>query len=150
MLRNHVQSEPDLGKAILARGVASDGGRVHQYTDRVRYVEQLDRYHDVFPSDQVLVLIYDDFRADNEAVVRMVLRFLDVNADAPIEVVDANPTVAPRSGVLDGWDAWVSGTETDRWRAACGPRSRRSRHRGCVVEPCGFPAQRDLRQRPAA
>ncbi len=103
MLRNHVQGEPDLKKAILGEGVARDGNRVHQYTDRVRYVEQLGRYHSVFPAEQVLVLIYDDFRADNEAAVRTVLRFLDVDADAPIEVVDANPTVASRSRALDGW-----------------------------------------------
>ena len=31
-----------------------------------RYVEQLRRYHAVFPPEQVLVLIYDDFRRDNE------------------------------------------------------------------------------------
>ena len=103
MLRNHVQSEPDLGKAILAEGVVNDGDRVHRYSDRVRYVEQLQRYHDVFPSDQILVLIYDDFRADNETAVRTVLRFLDVDAEAPIALVDANPTLAARSRALDGW-----------------------------------------------
>ena len=37
------------------------------YSEHVRYVEQLRRYHDVFAPEQVLVLIYDDFRADNEA-----------------------------------------------------------------------------------
>ena len=34
--------------------------------EHVRYVEQLRRYHAEFPPEQVLVLIYDDFRADNE------------------------------------------------------------------------------------
>ena len=43
------------------------------------------------------MLIYDDFRADNEATVRRVLRFLDVDELAPIEAVEANPTVAVRS-----------------------------------------------------
>jgi hypothetical protein len=119
MLRNHVQSEPDLGKAIRGEGVAGDGDRVHRYTDRVRYVEQLERYHGEFGSDQILVLIYDDFRADNEAVVRTVLRFLDVNAEAPIEVLDANPTLAPRSGALDGW---AHGIRTGRGPVARGMR----------------------------
>jgi Sulfotransferase family len=109
MLRNHVQSEPDLGKAILAEGVVSDGNRMHRYTDRVRYVEQLERYHGVFPSEQILVLIYDDFRADNEAAVRVVLRFLEVDADVPIALVDANPTVASRSRALDGWAHAIRG-----------------------------------------
>ncbi len=49
------------------------------YSEHVRYVEQLRRYHAVFPREQLLVLIYDDFRADNEATVRQVLRFLEVD-----------------------------------------------------------------------
>jgi hypothetical protein len=103
MVRNHVQRELDFGKALASEGVARDGERVHRYTDRVRYVEQLRRYHDIFSSDQVLVLIYDDFRANNEASVRSVLRLLDVDADAPIQPLDANPTIAPRSTHLDAW-----------------------------------------------
>ena len=80
MLRDHVQSEPDLGRAIASEGrAAREGARALQYTDRVRYVEQLRRYHEVFAPEQVLVLIYDDFRADNEGTVRTVLRFLDVD-----------------------------------------------------------------------
>ena len=51
----------------------------------------------MFPPEQVLVLIYDDFRRDNEATVRAVLRFLEVDEDAPIEVMEANPTVRVRS-----------------------------------------------------
>jgi hypothetical protein len=42
-------------------------------------------------------LIYDDFRRDNEATVRRVLRFLGVRDAAPIHVLEANPTVRPRS-----------------------------------------------------
>ena len=103
MLRNHVQSEPDLRKAIAAEGARRAGARTPRYADRIRYVEQLRRYHDVFASEQVLVLIYDDFRADNQATIRTVLRFLDVDPDAPIEAVNANPTVAARSRRLDGW-----------------------------------------------
>ncbi len=64
------------------------------YSEHVRYVEQLRRYHELFARERVLVLIYDDFRADNEATLRRVLRFLDVDELAPIEVVEANPTVA--------------------------------------------------------
>jgi Sulfotransferase family len=117
MVRNHVQSEPDLEKAILHEGVAADSGRVVQYTDRVRYVEQLGRYHAVLPSEQILVLIYDDFRADNEAAMRTVLSFLEVDADAPIPLVDANPTIAPRSRALDSW--------VHRLRSGRGPVTRR-------------------------
>jgi hypothetical protein len=67
------------------------------YSDHVRYVEQLRRYHEVFGRERVLVLIYDDFRADNDGTVRAVLRFLGVDDSAPIEALEANPTVAARS-----------------------------------------------------
>jgi hypothetical protein len=72
-----------------------------QYADHVHYVEQLRRYHDVFGADQVLVLIYDDFRRDNEGTLRTVLRFLDVDDTHPLEVMDVNPTVRLRSQQLD-------------------------------------------------
>jgi hypothetical protein len=45
----------------------------------------------------VLVLIYEDFRADNEAVARRVLRFLEVDDTGPIEEVEPNATVRVRS-----------------------------------------------------
>ena len=43
------------------------------------------------------MLIYDDFRRDNEHGVRQVLRFLDLDASVGIEPVEANPTVLVRS-----------------------------------------------------
>ena len=67
------------------------------YSDQVRYVEQLRRYHSVFGQDQVLVLIYDDFRQRNAVTVREVLRFLDVDDSFPVDLAEANPTVRVRS-----------------------------------------------------
>ncbi len=67
----------------------------------MRYVEQLRRYYSAFAQEQILVLIYDDFRRDNEAVVRRVLRFLEVDDSASIPAVEANPTVRPRSQRLN-------------------------------------------------
>jgi len=67
------------------------------YSEYVRYVAQLRRYHERFPAEQVLVLIYDDYRADNDATVRHVQRFLGVDHTLPLEVRDSNPTVRVRS-----------------------------------------------------
>ena len=50
-----------------------------------------------FPREQVLVLIYEDFRRDNEAVVREVLGFLGVDATVPIAPVETTPLKAVRS-----------------------------------------------------
>jgi hypothetical protein len=105
-VKNHFESETDLRAAMAleperrqGRNIPRDCTRPQEllYSEHVRYVEQLRRYHDVFPREQVLVLIYEDFRADNDATVRRVLRFLDVDDTLAIEVTEANPTVRVRS-----------------------------------------------------
>ena len=110
MLQNHAEVEKDLTKAIALEGVRAEGKSIPRhaywpqalmYSERVRYVDQLRRYHAVFPPEQVLVLIYDDFRRENEATVRRVLRFLDVDDTVDLEVMDANPSVTVRSIRLD-------------------------------------------------
>jgi hypothetical protein len=97
LVQSHVETERDLAKALAAEDVVRAGRELLRYSDHVSYVEQLRRYHAVFPREQVLVLIYDDFRAENEATVRRVMRFLDVDDTVKIEPVEANPTVAVRS-----------------------------------------------------
>jgi hypothetical protein len=110
LVQDHSETESDLGKALALEQDRREGRRIPPecprpaallYSDYVRYVEQLRRYHDVFPRDQVLVLIYDDFRADNESTVRSVLRFLDVDDTQPIETTEANASVRLRSRQLD-------------------------------------------------
>jgi hypothetical protein len=110
LLHNHHESERDFRKAIALDSARLEGRQIPHYSywpraliysDRVRYVEQLRRYHAVFPREQVLVLVYDDFLADNEGTVRQILRFLDVDDSAPIEVMHANPTIGVRSTRLN-------------------------------------------------
>ena len=101
-VQNHVEHEQDLRRAfeneqLEPSGRGEDEPPATRYSDRVRYVEQLERYAAVFPREQMLVLIYDDFRRDNEATVRAVLRFLGVDETRPIALVEANPTVHVRS-----------------------------------------------------
>jgi hypothetical protein len=110
LLRTHVESNKDLRQAISLESARREGRHVPrrshrpqllQYSEHVRYVEQLRRYRDVFAPEQVLVLIYDDFRRDNEATIRTVLRFLEVDHTRPIDVLDVNPTRGMRSQQLD-------------------------------------------------
>jgi len=106
MLENGAETEKDLRRALELEPLRREGRELPReagwpaalfYSERVRYVEQLERYRAVFPAEQMLVLIYEDFRADNEGTVRAVLRFLEVDENAPIEIVSLNPTVAVRS-----------------------------------------------------
>ena len=110
LLRSHVETKKDLRKAIALEGARAEGRRIPrrshrpgalQYSDHVRYVEQLRRYEAVFPAEQMLVLIYEDFRADNERTLRKVLSFLGVDDTVALEVHDANPAVRLRSQQLD-------------------------------------------------
>jgi Sulfotransferase family len=105
-VKTDVETESDLRKAIeleepRRRGEAlpshSTRPKALIYSEHVRYVEQLRRYYALFPPEQVLVLIYDDFRADNESTVRQVLDFLGVDRLSPVEAVEANPAVRVRS-----------------------------------------------------
>ncbi len=96
----HYEDEQDLRAAMALESARREGRRIPprsllpqllQYSEQVRYVEQLSRYRDLFPAQQMLVLIYDDFRSDNEATLQTVLRFLDVE-QRPLEAVEANVT----------------------------------------------------------
>jgi hypothetical protein len=98
LLKDHVETEKDLRKAMAREERRRDEKPILWYSmERVEYVEQLRRYHALFGPEQVLVLIYDDFRADNEATVRRVLRFLGVDDTSPIAFTEANQTVLVRS-----------------------------------------------------
>jgi hypothetical protein len=110
LLQNHHESERDFRTAVSLDEARRAGREIPSYSywpqaliysDRVRYVEQLRRYHATFAPEQVLVLIYDDFRADNEATVRRVFRFLGVDDSPPVAAVEVNPTIAVRSVRLD-------------------------------------------------
>jgi hypothetical protein len=105
-IRSNAEDERDLRRAIAldeerraGRQIPRNSTRPAQlvYAEHVRYVEQLRRYHEAFGPDQVLVLIYEDFRADNEGTLRRVLSFLGVDENVALETIEANPTVAVRS-----------------------------------------------------
>ena len=105
LLQIHNETEKDLRAAMALEPARRRGERIPSscarpqallYSERVRYVEQLRRFHAVFAPEQVLTLIYDDFRDDNEATVRQVLRFLGVGCGSRGDR-DANPSLRMRS-----------------------------------------------------
>jgi hypothetical protein len=109
-LTTHVESETDFATAIGLEQNRREGRdlprhtywpQALRYSDHVRYVEQLRRYEAVLPREQILVLIYDDFRADNDGSLRAVLRFLDVDDTVDIELREANRTMDVRSQRLN-------------------------------------------------
>jgi hypothetical protein len=109
-VQNDVESERSFRKALALEPERRAGRRVPRgcrvpenlfYSEHVKYVEQLQRYRAVFPAEQILVLIYDDFRRDNAATVREVLRFLELDEEeVAIGAVETKPLKAVRSALL--------------------------------------------------
>jgi hypothetical protein len=101
-VRGYNETQKDFRKALALEDERRAGRQIPRlsmappdhllYSDHVRYVEQLRRYREVFPPEQVLVLIYEDFRRDNEATVRKVLRFLDVDDTYRVDPVETRPS----------------------------------------------------------
>jgi Sulfotransferase family len=112
-VQTYIETESDLRTALALERDRREGRHVPRYTywpqaliysEHVRYVEQLQRYHAAFPAEQILVVIYDDFRADNDRTMREVLRFLGVDESYSTAgnavgtgAVKVNPTVQARS-----------------------------------------------------
>jgi Sulfotransferase family len=109
-VQSHYESEKDLRRALALEEERRQGRSIPRssawpqvllYSEHVRYAEQLQRYRAVFPAEQILTLIYDDFQADNLATIASVLDFLGVSDPVPVRPVQANPTVRMRSQRLD-------------------------------------------------
>jgi hypothetical protein len=109
-LQTYIETEPDFARALELEPARRAGERLPRYgywpqvllySEHVRYVEQLRRYEQHFAADQMLVLIYDDFRSDNEGAMARVMSFLGVDDSVHLRSVEANPTVSPRSQLLN-------------------------------------------------
>jgi Sulfotransferase domain len=107
----YIEPEKDMRRAIALEDARREGKNLPEnrfwgphgtlYSEYVRYVEQLRRYRELFGAERMLVLIYEDFRADNEATVRQVLRFLEIDDTLPVETIEANPSVGFRAPRLN-------------------------------------------------
>jgi Sulfotransferase family len=98
LLRDHIETERDLGRALALEPERRRGRRIPRhshlpqmllYSDHVRYAEQLRRYIEALGEDRLLVLVYEDFRTDNEATLRRVQEFLGVE-ERPLATVETN------------------------------------------------------------
>jgi hypothetical protein len=101
-----IEVEPDFGKALALEADRREGRNVPRncvapatllYSEHVRYVEQLERFTSLFGRERMLVLIYDDYRADNDATIKEVLRFLDVDDSVALETVETERQAPVRS-----------------------------------------------------
>lgn len=110
-VHTQLDDEKDFAKALSLEDERREGRQIPRgcsspqallYSEQVRYVEQLRRFEDVFGAQQMLVLIYDDFRRDNDATARTIMRFLGVDDTAAIDGVETRSVKAVRSQRLHG------------------------------------------------
>jgi len=109
-VHNHVETQKSFRRAIELEPARRRGRRIPLlsqspqtllYSDHIRYTDQLRRFHEHFGREQVKVLIYDDYRADNSGTLREVMSFLDLEAlDQEPATVETPPLPGLRSLTL--------------------------------------------------
>ena len=62
------------------------------YRQVCRFDQQVTRYLDRFPRENIKFLLFDDLKRDAHQVVRETFEFLDVDADVPIDLTNQNIT----------------------------------------------------------
>jgi hypothetical protein len=106
LVRDRVEPVSDLRAALALEAARREGREMPPdcprpaallYSNLVRYTDQLKRYHEAFSPEQVLVLIYEDFRTENKATMERVLRFIGADDIEALQVFDAHPSVRVRS-----------------------------------------------------
>ncbi len=89
-LNETVEEETDFQRALELEQQRSKGDHIPTrvrvpsylfYSQRMKYFEQVQRYSRSFPSEQLLIMLHDEFRADNAASYRRVLDFLELPDD---------------------------------------------------------------------
>jgi hypothetical protein len=109
-VRNYDETEKDFCRAMALEPERRAGRRVPRfsqspasllYSDHIRYTEQIRRFHEAFGHDQVKVLVYDDFRSDNEGTARDLLRFLELEETVQLPPAEVSTVKTVRSVTLD-------------------------------------------------
>jgi hypothetical protein len=110
LIYDHIETVKDFRTALSLEDQRRQGEAIprssHQpqlllYSENVRYVDQLKRFHAVFPREQVTVLLYDEFLGDNDRALHHIFRFLDVDDAVSVAPSKANPSTFLRSAFAE-------------------------------------------------
>ncbi|HNQ12125.1 MAG TPA: sulfotransferase [Bacteroidia bacterium] len=70
----------------------------HAYYEMGMYYEQVKRFYDQFPKEQIRIYIYDDFKVEQENIVRDMLSFLEVDANVKLDFSERhNQAAVPKN-----------------------------------------------------
>ncbi len=111
------ETEPDFLKAMALEADRRQGRHIPGncfdasflfYRARAAYTEQIQRYLETFPREQLLILIHDDFKADNEKVYDQVAAFLGLDSTWRPQFRTVNKKVGVRFRALkQASDQWL-------------------------------------------
>lgn len=99
-------------------------GANHQYLMIGKYYEQLKRYYDLFPAEQIKIFLFDDYKVRPSDVVREMFEFLGVRPDIEIDTSQkANEGGVPKMKLVNyifnhfGIISWAKNNLPMSWRA---------------------------------
>lgn len=99
-------------------------GANHQYLYIGKYHDQVKRYLDLFPRDQILICFYEDYRKDAADVMRKIYQFLEVDPTFKADTErQLNTSSVPKHGKLN---YWLNQSGLISWAKRVLPRSWRS------------------------
>lgn len=79
-------------------------GVSHLYLEVGLYFQQVKRYYDVFPADQIHIILYDDYKKNPSGEMKSLFAFLGVDAEYEIDMSQRyNEAGMPRFGKLNYW-----------------------------------------------
>lgn len=95
----------------LLREIEQDQAKIHKgwgvshlYLEVGKYYEQVKRYYDAFPKEQIKVLLFDDFKKDATATMQEIFDFIGVDSSFAIDTSRRyNEAGMPRFGKLNYW-----------------------------------------------
>jgi transposase len=119
LIFNGVETIDDFEAALAAapRRIAEGRTEVGQnrflrYQEIFLYSEQIRRYQDLFPPEQVHTIVYDDFNQGAEEVYRQVLMFLEIDPsfEPDLRVINARKRARSKRvrNILTDPPTWVS------------------------------------------
>ena len=95
LVRDGFETELNFEKALEKENerISNNWGPIWHYKKSGLYFEQLSRYYKLFPREQILIIIYDDYKNDPEKINKNIFKFLNID-DRFIPDMGAKPNVS--------------------------------------------------------
>ncbi len=103
VLRDQREDSPDFRTALAREDerIAMNWEHIWHYKRMGLYYEQLQRYYDAFPAEQITVYLYKDLRTDPQAMISSVFRLLNVDDTFQANLSQRHNTTSELRGIQE-------------------------------------------------